>query len=66
MVSYTDAPFADFPFNVDQTNVVHMTVKPADLIEDEAEPSGKGKSGVLRARDADGEERGSCCRCVVQ
>lgn len=56
----------DFPFNMDQTNVVHMTVKPADLIEDEAEPSTKGKSGVLRTRDAGGEESGSGCRCVIQ
>jgi hypothetical protein len=56
----------DFPFNMEQTNVVHMTVKPADLIEDETEPSAKGKGGVLRQRDTEGEESGSGCRCVIQ
>lgn len=57
----------DFPFNMDQMNVVHMTVKPADLIEDEAEVgTTKGKVGVLRTRDSGGEEAGSGCRCVVQ
>lgn len=55
----------DFPFNIDQTNVVHMTVKPADLIEDEGEPSAK-KSGVLRQRDSEGEESSAGCRCVIQ
>lgn len=56
---------ADFPFKMDATNVVHMTVKPADLIDDDdAAAKSTGKGGVLRAQD--GEDSGAGCRCVVQ
>jgi len=42
-----------------------MTVKPADLIDDEAEGAGKtGSKGSIRAHNA-GEEGGSGCRCVI-
>ncbi|EME78567.1 uncharacterized protein MYCFIDRAFT_101242, partial [Pseudocercospora fijiensis CIRAD86] len=55
----------DFPFNIASTNVVHMTVKPADLIDDDdtAGAKGTGKAGVTRSRD-DGEG-GAGCRCVI-
>lgn len=54
----------DFPFNMEQTNVVHMTIKPADLLDDdEAAGKGTGKAGAPRTRD--GEDRGSGCRCVI-
>jgi hypothetical protein len=38
-----------------------MTVKPADLLEDEAEGAGKGS---IRANNS-GEEGGAGCRCVI-
>ncbi|KXT03301.1 hypothetical protein AC578_4736 [Pseudocercospora eumusae] len=55
----------DFPFHLANTNVVHMTVKPADLIDDDDTAGAKGtvKTGVMRSRD-DGEG-GAGCRCVI-
>ncbi len=55
---------ADLPFKLDDTNVVHMTVKPADFLEDDetAHKTG-GKGHSIRGRD-DGE-RGAGCRCVI-
>jgi hypothetical protein len=39
-----------------------MTIKPADLLDDEAEGAGKsGGKGSIRA----GEEGGAGCRCVT-
>lgn len=56
---------ADLPFNLDAPNVVHMTIKPADLMEDEAEATGKtAKGGSIRAR-AGADDGGAGCRCVV-
>ena len=40
-----------------------MTVKPADLLEDD-EAAGKGGKGST-FRDRDEEERGTGCRCVI-
>lgn len=54
----------DYPFKLEETNIVAMSVKPADFTEDEAEVKGVGKSGIARAR-GDGEDRGAGCRCVV-
>lgn len=54
----------DFPFKLDQTNVVHMTVKPADFLDDDdTGGKGTGKGHSIRGRD-DGE-RGAGCRCVI-
>lgn len=55
----------DLPFKDDSTNVVHMTVKPADLVDDE-ETAGKstGKTGSTRMRE--GADRSAGCRCSVQ
>jgi len=54
----------DFPFKLETTNVVHMTVKPTDFGDDEADAGGKGgKGNSIRGRD-DGE-RGAGCRCVI-
>ncbi|TKA83665.1 hypothetical protein B0A55_00462 [Friedmanniomyces simplex] len=54
----------EYSFGMDRTNVVHMTVKPADFGEDE-ETAGKhaGKGGSIRTRD--GGESGAGCRCVI-
>ncbi|KAK4543538.1 hypothetical protein LTR36_005433 [Oleoguttula mirabilis] len=56
---------SDYNFNLDTTNVVHMTIKPADFGEDDEGAGGKhaGKGGSIRARD--GGEGGAGCRCVV-
>ena len=54
--------YAEFPFKLDDTNVVHMTVKPADFLDDDDTGGKKGHS----MRGADGEDRGAgCCRCVI-
>lgn len=42
---------------------MHMTVKPADFLDDD--DTGGGKKGQS-IRGNDGEERGAgCCRCVI-
>jgi hypothetical protein len=42
-----------------------MTIKPADLLDDEAEGAGKsGGKGSIRANNT-GEEGGAGCRCVT-
>lgn len=51
---------ADYPFKLDDTNIVQMSVKPADLLDDD---EGAGKGHPVRGRD--GEERGAGCRCVI-
>lgn len=54
----------DLPFKMDDTNVVHMTVKPADFIDEEENiGKGTGKGHSIRGRD-DGEG-GAGCRCVI-
>ncbi|TKA33762.1 hypothetical protein B0A50_00598 [Salinomyces thailandicus] len=55
----------DYNFNLEQTNVVHMTVKPADFGEDDEGGTGKhgGKGSAMRVRD--GGEGGAGCRCVI-
>lgn len=59
------ASLKDLPFALPNSNVVHMTVKPADLLDDEAEGAGKtGSKGSIRAHNA-GEESGAGCRCVI-
>ncbi|KAJ8603658.1 hypothetical protein MRB53_042093 [Persea americana] len=56
----------DSPFTLAATNVVHMTVKPADLLDDDAEGAGKSTAKSTRGRsNSDGESAG-CCRCVIQ
>jgi hypothetical protein len=56
---------SDLPFALQNANVVHMTVKPADLLDDEAEGAGKsGSKGSIRANNADSEGSAGC-RCVI-
>ncbi|KAM0717245.1 hypothetical protein Q7P37_007097 [Cladosporium fusiforme] len=55
----------DLPFSLPSANVVHMTIKPADLLDDEAEGGAKsGSKGSIRANNS-GEEGGAGCRCVI-
>jgi hypothetical protein len=62
---FYDFFFLDLPFALPNANVVHMTVKPADYMDDEAEAAGKtGSKGSIRAHNA-GEESGAGCRCVI-
>ncbi|KAF2217334.1 hypothetical protein CERZMDRAFT_28933, partial [Cercospora zeae-maydis SCOH1-5] len=53
----------DLPFNLTTTNVVHMTVKPADIIDDDEAANAKGTGKTVRQRDT--EEQGAGCRCVI-
>jgi len=47
-------------FNADTPNVVHMSIKPQEMVDDE-EASKQKNLG----RDRDGEERTAGCRCVI-
>lgn len=52
----------DLKFNRDATNVVHMTIKPQDFVEDE---DAKGaKASRVQSRDGN-EGRSPGCRCVI-
>ncbi|KAK3707506.1 hypothetical protein LTR37_012148 [Vermiconidia calcicola] len=55
----------DFPFKLDAANVVHMTVKPADFLDDDEGTGGKGTGKGHSIRGRDGEERSAGCRCVI-
>ncbi|KAK5117272.1 hypothetical protein LTR62_005889 [Meristemomyces frigidus] len=56
---------ADYPFATDRSNVVHMTIKPADFDQDDDAANAKhtGKGSSIRQRD--GGESNAGCRCVV-
>lgn len=53
-------PLKECKFMVDKTNVVHMTVKPQDIVDEED----ASKSKAL-ARDREGGESTAGCRCVI-
>ncbi|EMC91760.1 hypothetical protein BAUCODRAFT_152142 [Baudoinia panamericana UAMH 10762] len=55
---------SDYAFKLDQTNIVHMTVKPADFGEDEEGTAKHAKGGSIR-RGRDTGEGGVGCRCVI-
>lgn len=58
----TDCPcffFPEYRFSSENPNVVHMSVKPAELLEDDE--AGKGKSSSSGGRNNEG---GSGC-CVI-
>jgi len=46
--------------NVDTANVVHMTVRPQDIVDEEDASKSKAM-----ARDREGGERDAGCRCVI-
>ncbi|KAJ5098715.1 hypothetical protein N7532_005716 [Penicillium argentinense] len=55
------SPLSDSKFNKDAPNVVHMTVKPQEVVDEE---DAKGaKSQLSREREA--SERSPGCRCVI-
>ncbi|KAK2624532.1 hypothetical protein QTJ16_006482 [Diplocarpon rosae] len=55
------SPLRDCKFNADSANVVHMTVRPQDIVDEEDAAKGKAI-----ARDRDGAGSQGACRCVVQ
>lgn len=55
-----DYGIAECRFNADTPNVVHMTVKPQDIVDDEE--ALRGKTG---ARERESQESTPGCRCVM-
>jgi len=53
-------PLKDCRFSTESPNVVHMTVKPQDMIDDEEASKGKASG-----RERDGQEVTPGCRCVI-
>ncbi|PWY79276.1 ubiquitin-like protein [Aspergillus heteromorphus CBS 117.55] len=56
------APLSDSKFNHDSPTVVHMTVKPQDLVDEE---DAKG-SKAQYSRERESSERSPSCRCIIQ
>ncbi|KAL4925163.1 uncharacterized protein BDV17DRAFT_189066 [Aspergillus undulatus] len=56
------SPISDSKFNHDAPNVVHMTVKPQEIVDEEDAKGGK----TQYSRDRDASERSPRCRCVIQ
>ncbi|PYH87503.1 ubiquitin-like protein [Aspergillus ellipticus CBS 707.79] len=56
------APLSDSKFNRDAPTVVHMTVKPQDLVDEE---DAKG-SKTQYSRERESSERSPGCRCIIQ
>jgi len=54
-------PLKECRFNAESANVVHMTVRPQDIVDEE--DASKSKS---LARDREGGEGQGACRCVIQ
>ncbi|RMJ21337.1 hypothetical protein PHISP_07795 [Aspergillus sp. HF37] len=55
------SPLADSKFSCDAPNVVHMTVKPQEMIEEE---DAKGTKAQYN-RERDTNERSPACRCII-
>ncbi len=52
--------FTECRFNAESPNVVHMSIKPQEMVDDE-EASKQKNMG----RDRDGEERTAGCHCII-
>ncbi|KAJ5370599.1 uncharacterized protein N7496_006691 [Penicillium cataractarum] len=55
------SPLSDSKFSADHPNVVHMTVKPQEVVDEE---DAKGAKAHLN-RDREASERSPGCRCVI-
>jgi len=55
------SPLKDSRLNQDSSNVLHMTIKPSDFVEEEDTKGGKGSYSGNR----EGEGRSPGCRCSV-
>ncbi|KAL3468643.1 ubiquitin-related domain-containing protein [Aspergillus heterothallicus] len=56
------SPLSDSKFSQDAPNVVHMTVKPQEVVDEE---DAKGTKAQY-SRDREASERSPRCRCVIQ
>ncbi|TVY46528.1 hypothetical protein LOCC1_G003676 [Lachnellula occidentalis] len=54
-----NTPLKDCRFNEKEANVVHMTVRPQDIVDEEDASKSKG------GRDRDGNESTAGCRCIM-
>lgn len=62
--STVDSIYSDCKFSTEGTNnVLHVTVKPQEVQEDEEAGAKGGKASM--SRDRDGVERTPGCRCVI-
>jgi hypothetical protein len=59
-ISDVDFACAECRFNTDAANVVHMTVRPQDIVDEEDASKNKAM-----ARGREGEEGTAGCRCVI-
>ncbi|GAQ42783.1 hypothetical protein AtubIFM55763_009402 [Aspergillus tubingensis] len=55
------APLSDSKFSRDAPNVVHMTVKPQEIVDEE-----DAKSKPQYTRERESSERSPGCRCIIQ
>ncbi|KEF54064.1 uncharacterized protein A1O9_09859 [Exophiala aquamarina CBS 119918] len=55
------APLKDYKFSAEAPNVLHMTIKPQDFVEEDDAKG--GKSSLSNNREAEGRSPG--CRCVI-
>lgn len=60
MFLITNGVTAECRFNSEATNVIHMTVRPQDVVDEEDASKAKGLG-----RDREGGEATSGCRCVI-
>jgi hypothetical protein len=54
-------PTTDSKFNHDTPNVVHMTIKPQDYVDEEDTKAGKDRLGS----GSEARQRSPRCRCVI-
>ncbi|KIY01682.1 uncharacterized protein Z520_01819 [Fonsecaea multimorphosa CBS 102226] len=55
------ASLKDYKFSIDAPNVLHMTIKPQDYVEEEDAKGGKSTYSAHR----EGEGRSPGCRCII-
>ncbi|EXJ75279.1 uncharacterized protein A1O5_01975 [Cladophialophora psammophila CBS 110553] len=55
------ASLKDYKFSVDAPNVLHMTIKPQDYVEEDDAKGGKSTYSAHR----EGEGRSPGCRCII-
>ncbi|OJJ50815.1 hypothetical protein ASPZODRAFT_126763 [Penicilliopsis zonata CBS 506.65] len=56
-----NAPLSDSKFSHDAPNVIHMTVKPQEVVDEEDAKGGKNQLG----REREASERSPGCRCII-
>ncbi|GIJ86014.1 hypothetical protein Asppvi_004887 [Aspergillus pseudoviridinutans] len=56
------SPLSDCKFNKDAPNVVHMTVKPQEIVDEEDAKAAKAPY----SRERESSERSPGCRCIIQ